>query len=154
MSQDYATEVLLEPIIWIVDNFSGTLGPVSVHCGVQCNGLLQKWIFTETPLIRILFVLRGRFHFQFFVIVETLLISSIVVIAHLIGLPYYWQKSQFMTVFLVIIGYWLLINVLFHYYMAVLTPPGYPPPVSTIPHPSNLSPFCCSFFVFTEKFYL
>lgn len=29
MSQDYATEVLLEPIIWIVDNYSGSLGPVS-----------------------------------------------------------------------------------------------------------------------------
>lgn len=29
MSQDYASDVLLEPIIWIVDNFSGFLGPVS-----------------------------------------------------------------------------------------------------------------------------
>lgn len=30
MSQDYASDVMLEPIIWIVDNFSGFLGPVSI----------------------------------------------------------------------------------------------------------------------------
>lgn len=29
MSQDYASDVALEPIIWIVDNFSGFLGPVN-----------------------------------------------------------------------------------------------------------------------------
>lgn len=31
MSQDYASDVALEPIIWIVDNFSGFLGPVNNH---------------------------------------------------------------------------------------------------------------------------
>lgn len=31
MSQDYASDVALEPIIWIVDNFSGFLGPVNKH---------------------------------------------------------------------------------------------------------------------------
>lgn len=61
-----------------------------------------------------------------------MLISTIVVIAHLIGLPYYWQKSQLMTICLIIFGYWLLINVVFHCYMAVFTPPGYPPNVSFI----------------------
>lgn len=32
MSHDYATEVLLEPLVWIVDNFAGSLGPVSAMC--------------------------------------------------------------------------------------------------------------------------
>lgn len=30
MSQEYASDVALEPIIWIVDNFSGFLGPVRI----------------------------------------------------------------------------------------------------------------------------
>lgn len=51
-------------------------------------------------------------------------------IAHLVGLPYWWDKSPLMTIFLVIFGYWLLINVIFHYYMAVFTSPGYPPEVN------------------------
>ncbi|XP_055317033.1 palmitoyltransferase ZDHHC16 [Sitodiplosis mosellana] len=90
MSQDYASDVALEPIIWIVDNFSGFLGP-------------------------------------FFVVAVAVLTSAVVVIAHLVGLPYWWEKSPAMTIFLVIFGYWLLINVTFHYFMAVFTSPGYPP---------------------------
>lgn len=30
MSQDYACDVLLEPIVWVVDNFTDFLGPVSI----------------------------------------------------------------------------------------------------------------------------
>lgn len=59
-----------------------------------------------------------------------MLTSTVVVIAHLIGLPYWWEKSPVMLVFLVIFGYWLLTNVTFHYIMAVYTPPGHPPDVS------------------------
>lgn len=58
------------------------------------------------------------------------LTTAVVVIAHWIGLPFWWQKSPVMTVILVTVGYWLLMNVSFHYYMAVVTEPGYPPDVS------------------------
>lgn len=34
-----------------------------------------------------------------------------------------------MALVLVTVGYWLLFNVIFHYYMAVTTPPGVPPDV-------------------------
>lgn len=55
------------------------------------------------------------------------LTTSVVSIAYWIGLPFWWAKSQLMTVFLLIVGNWLLLNVVFHYIMAVITPPGYPP---------------------------
>lgn len=57
------------------------------------------------------------------------LTAAVVYIAHWIGLPFYWHISPVCTVLLVIFGYWLLLNVVFHYYMAVTTPPGYPPEV-------------------------
>lgn len=32
MSQSYVIDCLLEPIFWIVDNFAGNLGQVSIWC--------------------------------------------------------------------------------------------------------------------------
>lgn len=57
------------------------------------------------------------------------LTASVVFIAHWIGIPFWWNKSPNFTYVLVAIGYWLLANVVFHYYMAVKTPPGVPPEV-------------------------
>lgn len=62
------------------------------------------------------------------------LTTAVVYIAHLVGLPFWWQKSPIVTIFLVIFGYWLLMNVTFHYFMAVVTEPGYPPVVSVKIH--------------------
>lgn len=59
------------------------------------------------------------------------LTTAVVFIAHWIGLPFWWNKSEFFTYILVAVGYWLLINVVFHYYMAVKTWPGEPPEVIT-----------------------
>lgn len=55
---------------------------------------------------------------------------AVVFVAHWIGLPYWWEKNAAFTCVLVIVGYWLLTNVTFHYYMAVVTKPGCPPDVS------------------------
>lgn len=60
-----------------------------------------------------------------------ILTACVVVIAHWIGLSFYWQKSEVGTIFLVIFGYWLLVNNVFHYYMAATTSPGFPPEVSS-----------------------
>ncbi|XP_044763315.1 palmitoyltransferase ZDHHC16 [Coccinella septempunctata] len=62
-----------------------------------------------------------------FVIAVTGLTASVVVIAYWIGLPYWWERNCYVCVILVIIGHWLLVNIIFHYYKAVVTPPGYPP---------------------------
>ncbi|XP_037955971.1 palmitoyltransferase ZDHHC16-like [Teleopsis dalmanni] len=86
----YATDVCMEPIFWIVDNYTHLLGP-------------------------------------FFVIGVAILTTAVVTIAYWIGLPYWWAKSTIGTIILLVIGNWLLINVIFHYVMASITPAGKPP---------------------------
>ncbi|KNC33173.1 hypothetical protein FF38_03639 [Lucilia cuprina] len=90
MNASYATDVCMEPVFWVVDNYTHLLGP-------------------------------------FFVVGVALLTTAVVSIAYWIGLPFWWEKSQLATVFLLIVGNWLLINVVFHYVMAVITPAGEPP---------------------------
>ncbi|XP_014477873.1 PREDICTED: probable palmitoyltransferase ZDHHC16 isoform X3 [Dinoponera quadriceps] len=68
-----------------------------------------------------------------FVGMVILLTASIVYIAYYVGLPYWWNRSPFTTVILLIIGNWLLVNVCFHYYMGLRVPPGYPPQGGLIP---------------------
>jgi len=60
------------------------------------------------------------------VILVILLTTFVVAIAYWIGVPYWWNNNKIFTVFLIIFGNWLLINVIFHYYMGVTTPPGFP----------------------------
>jgi len=55
-----------------------------------------------------------------------LLTTFVVIIAYWIGLPYWWNTNKPLTVILLILGNWLLMNVVFHYYMGVTTPPGFP----------------------------
>ncbi|XP_016951073.1 palmitoyltransferase ZDHHC16 [Drosophila biarmipes] len=63
----------------------------------------------------------------FFVVGVAALTTSVVSIAYWIGLPFWWAKSQLVTYFLLVVGNWLLLNVVFHYVMAVITPAGHPP---------------------------
>ncbi|XP_016989803.2 palmitoyltransferase ZDHHC16 [Drosophila rhopaloa] len=63
----------------------------------------------------------------FFVVGVAALTTSVVSIAYWIGLPFWYAKSQLVTYFLIIVGNWLLLNVVFHYVMAVITPAGHPP---------------------------
>lgn len=69
----------------------------------------------------------SRFLGPFFVVAVSCLTAAVVVISYVIGLPYWWQKSPEITVLLLIIGNWLLVNVSFHYFMASKTNPGKPP---------------------------
>lgn len=68
----------------------------------------------------------SRFLGPFFVIGVICLTFAVVFISYMIGLPYWWQKSSEVTVMLLIVGNWLLINVSFHYFMAMKNP-GNPP---------------------------
>ncbi|XP_022902518.1 palmitoyltransferase ZDHHC16 [Onthophagus taurus] len=79
-----------------------------------------------------------------FVVVVAGLTASVVVIAYYIGLPYWWNRNPYMCVFLVIFGNWLLLNVCFHYYMAVITPPGYPPQGELITEAVSICKKCIS----------
>ncbi|RZF32986.1 hypothetical protein LSTR_LSTR008699 [Laodelphax striatellus] len=70
------------------------------------------------------------------------LMSAVIFIAYWIGLPYWWEKSYETTIGLLIVGNWLLVNTLFHYYMGVATPPGYPPQESLIPEAVSICKKC------------
>ncbi|XP_077301941.1 palmitoyltransferase ZDHHC16A [Arctopsyche grandis] len=69
---------------------------------------------------------------KFFVLMVSLLTSSVVFIAYWLGLPYWWERNPTVTIFLMIFGHWLLVNIIFHYYKAVVTSPGHPPEASLI----------------------
>ncbi|XP_044010515.1 palmitoyltransferase ZDHHC16A isoform X2 [Aphidius gifuensis] len=62
--------------------------------------------------------------------------------AYYIGIPYWWEKSPSITIILLIIGHWLLINVLFHYYMGVKVPAGNPPEGGLIPEAVSICKKC------------
>ena len=53
------------------------------------------------------------------------LTSSVVGIAYVIGLPYYWHnKGPYITIPIVISGQFFFVNVIFHYWNALTTHPG------------------------------
>lgn len=79
-----------------------------------------------------LYLLTNDFPFQFFVVGVALLTTAVVSIAYWIGFPFWWEKSPAATILLLIVGNWLLLNVIFHYVMAVITPAGEPPEVSVM----------------------
>ncbi|KAJ8737127.1 hypothetical protein PYW07_000398 [Mythimna separata] len=79
-----------------------------------------------------------------FVFCVTVLTSAVVAIAYWVGLPYWWQRCPYTTVFLVIFGNWLLINIVFHYYKGVVTEPGYPPPSTLISDAASICRRCIS----------
>ncbi|XP_050546300.1 palmitoyltransferase ZDHHC16 isoform X2 [Daktulosphaira vitifoliae] len=60
------------------------------------------------------------------VVLVVILTTFVVIVAYCVGLPYWWNKNRLHTVCLLIIGNWLLINVVFNYYMGVVTLPGFP----------------------------
>ncbi|KAL0269883.1 UNVERIFIED_CONTAM: hypothetical protein PYX00_007470 [Menopon gallinae] len=78
----------------------------------------------------------------FFIIAASGLTISVVVICYMIGLPYWWRRSPEVTVVLVIIGHWLLINIVFHYYMGCTVSPGLPPEGALIPEAVSICKKC------------
>ncbi|EAA09699.3 palmitoyltransferase ZDHHC16 [Anopheles arabiensis] len=63
----------------------------------------------------------------FFVFAVICLTTAVVTICYWIGLPYWWNRNRYMTVFLMIVGHWLLLNVVYNFYKAASVSPGYPP---------------------------
>ncbi|XP_072931082.1 palmitoyltransferase ZDHHC16 [Epargyreus clarus] len=79
-----------------------------------------------------------------FVFCVSILTSAVVFVAYWVGLPYWWQRCPYTTVFLVVFGNWLLLNILFHYYKGVVTPPGYPPHGTMIAEAASICKKCIS----------
>lgn len=62
----------------------------------------------------------------FFTVVIFAMLLLYVTIAYLIGVPYWNSRSPTTFYIAAFIGHWLLINVTFYYYKALVTSPGYP----------------------------
>lgn len=56
--------------------------------------------------------------------------SAIIAIAYIIGVPYWWHRNWCVLTLAIVIGHWLLVNIIFHYWMALRTDPGTPPEAS------------------------
>ena len=112
MDSGYLADTLLEPMFWFVDNFTELLGPVS-------HRFLQLFAF-KIIIISLL---------QIFVVSVLCLLVSFVAIAYIIGLSYWLSTNKVVTLIAVVIGHWLLINVIYHYFMALTVSPGNPPKV-------------------------
>jgi len=63
---------------------------------------------------------------RMFVVSVIILIGTVVVIAHLLGIPIYWAYSPALTITLITLGYWFLINITFNFFQGVRVSPGLP----------------------------
>lgn len=91
-------------------------------------------------LIFVCFVFNSLF--QFFVVCVIILTSIIVYVCYWVGLPFWWKKSPVSTCFLVVFGNLILVNIIFHYYKAVQTSPGFPPEGELIPETVSICKKC------------
>ena len=65
------------------------------------------------------------------VVLVILLTSVVISVFYLCILPRCLENEDHVqTIFHLTFGHWLLVNIAFHYYKGVTTPPGYPPQVT------------------------
>ncbi|XP_026674225.1 palmitoyltransferase ZDHHC16 isoform X2 [Ceratina calcarata] len=148
LNWSYVCDILLEPLFWFVENFTACLGPVSIPLLISLISFLilsPSIVFCDfykgdRRIVHNVFTKVDSL--QVFVVMVSLLTASMVYIAYYIGLPYWWEKSPVMTIILLIIGNWLLVNVCFHYYMGVNVPAGYPPVGGLIPEAVSICKKC------------
>ncbi|XP_030573604.1 palmitoyltransferase ZDHHC16 [Drosophila novamexicana] len=101
------------------------------HCwhSLTFNAHMNSSYATDVCMTPIFWVVDNYTHClgPFFVVGVAILTTAVVGIAYWIGLPFWWAKSRVATILLLIVGNWLLLNIIFHYVMAVITPAGQPP---------------------------
>lgn len=105
LSATYVADILMDPMLWFVDNFTQLLGP-------------------------------------FFIGAVICLTISVAAICFWIGLPYWWQRDVPTTIALLVVGHWILFNVIFHYYMGCYVSPGLPPEGVFIPEAVSICKKC------------
>ncbi|XP_037577347.1 palmitoyltransferase ZDHHC16A isoform X2 [Dermacentor silvarum] len=77
-----------------------------------------------------------------FVTTVTIVACTVIVIAYMIGIPYWWENNKCVLLVALVIGHWLLINIVFHYWMALTTNPGTPPEASLVPEVVSICKKC------------
>uniref|UniRef100_T1IIZ3 Palmitoyltransferase n=1 Tax=Strigamia maritima TaxID=126957 RepID=T1IIZ3_STRMM len=105
---------------------------------------VDKYYIADTAMEPLFWVVDHftKFFGPLFVTGVCLLITSAVAIAYVIGIPYWWHRSVFALIILIIVGHWLLINIVFHYIMATVTSPGYLPTGVLIPEAVSICKKC------------
>jgi len=69
------------------------------------------------------------FCLQIFVVLVVLLVTFVVVITYICILPVKLSHSVWWVVYHFVVGHWLLVNIVFHYFRAAFTNPGHVPEV-------------------------
>jgi len=69
---------------------------------------------------------------QVFVVIVVLLTTFVVVVTYICILPVKLSHSVSWAVYHCVVGHWLLINIVFHYFKAAFTNPGHVPEVSCV----------------------
>ncbi|XP_077501928.1 palmitoyltransferase ZDHHC16 isoform X1 [Amblyomma americanum] len=77
-----------------------------------------------------------------FVATVTIVACTVIAIAYLIGIPYWWENNKYVLAIALVIGHWLLLNIVFHYWMALTTNPGTPPEASMVPEVVSICKKC------------
>lgn len=79
-----------------------------------------------------------------FVVLVVITLFIFVSIAYVIGVPFWFEKSYFVTMIALFLGNWILVNVSFNYYMALVTGPGHPPEKVLIKEVASICKKCIS----------
>ncbi|XP_072033701.1 palmitoyltransferase ZDHHC16-like isoform X2 [Amphiura filiformis] len=96
------------------------------------NSFTSKSIVLDTAMEPIFWIVDrlSRKIGPIMVVLVVVLTTYVVSFFYIILLPYLWNRGQFGVItFHWIFGHWLLVNIVFHYYKGVTTPPGEPPQI-------------------------
>lgn len=113
LTWQYLLNTILQPIFNFMDNYLRTLSP-----------FLTAIVFVMLKVYIVIAYAIGLSHkfFQWSWILILLFLK--------IGIPYWYERSPVVLFIAFIIGHWVLLNAMFHYYMSLITSPGYPSDVS------------------------
>lgn len=105
----YVLDTLMSPLFHFVDNYVR-------YAEVLCVD----------------YILRKKYMFRFlgpaFVGFLMSMMGLVIVTCYVVMVPYEWVRLPYSVVIPIFaMGHWLLINTLFHYWMAFVTKPGFPP---------------------------
>eukprot|EP00058_Branchiostoma_floridae_P022527 XP_002608017.1 hypothetical protein BRAFLDRAFT_213468 [Branchiostoma floridae] len=94
-----------------------------------CNAFLSPWVMWDTLMEPLLWFVEKvvKAFGPVFVFVVVSLVLSVIGIAWLVFFPIMRERSYVTLTFHLFFGNWLAVNVLFHYFKALLTSPGKPP---------------------------
>lgn len=98
------------------------------------NSLTSSWTIVDTMLEPMFWFVNHFIHYlgPIFVVMIVLLVTFVVVITYICILPVKLSHSVSWVVYHFVVGHWLLVNIVFHYFKAAFTNPGHVPENITV----------------------